>query len=62
MLSLISIDFFARSPLLAFPVLAMLLFIVVFVANAVRALRAPPRELDQLASLPFADEQEVDHG
>jgi hypothetical protein len=62
MLSLISIDFFARSPVLALPVLAMLLFMVVFVANVVRAFRTREPELDRLASLPFADEEEVDHG
>jgi hypothetical protein len=62
MLSFISSEFFARSPVLAFPVVAMLLFMAVFVANAVRALRAAKPELDRLAELPFSDEQEVDHG
>jgi hypothetical protein len=61
MLSWISSDFFERSPLLAFPVLALVLFMVVFTANAVRALRTKKPELERLANLPLEREQEVDH-
>jgi cbb3-type cytochrome oxidase subunit 3 len=59
MLSQLAADYFARSPVLAFPIVALALFMVVFVAVSVRALCRQRAELDQLAALPLADSQEV---
>ena len=55
MLSQFSADFFARSPVLAGPVVALGIFIVVFVAVSVRAARTKKTELDRMAALPLAD-------
>lgn len=49
-------DFFAASPVLAMPVIAMLLFGVVFALVVARALRAERRHLEQLAALPLETE------
>jgi hypothetical protein len=55
MMRLMSADYFARSPLMIFPVIALAIFVVVFVAVTVRALRTRRDELDRLAALPLSD-------
>jgi VIT1/CCC1 family predicted Fe2+/Mn2+ transporter len=62
MLSWISSDFFARSPLLALPVIALLLFMAVFAAAAVRAAIANRSQLERMARMPLEDESEARHG
>lgn len=48
--------FFADSPVLDFPVIALLLFLGVFVAITLRALRTPSVAYDRSAALPLEDE------
>lgn len=50
-------DFFVRSPALVFPVLALVIFFVVFVAMVVRAMRTPSSEAEALAKLPLEGER-----
>jgi hypothetical protein len=61
MLSWIASGYFAQSPVLVLPVVAMILFMVVFTASALRALRTKKTELDHLANLPFEREEEARH-
>jgi hypothetical protein len=46
-------DFFMRSPVLLGPVIALLLFVVVFSAIAVRTFRTRKSTHDRMALLPF---------
>ncbi|MCA9530714.1 MAG: hypothetical protein KC543_11305 [Myxococcales bacterium] len=50
-MSFLTKEFFAQSPVLALPLLALAIFLVVFVAVSVRALRMKDRETDRLAHL-----------
>jgi hypothetical protein len=59
MLSALASDFFAASPLMVLPVLALLLFLCVFTAATWRAVRRKPAELEPLARLPLADEDQM---
>jgi hypothetical protein len=64
MLSQLAAEYFARSPVLAFPIAALGLFILVFVGVSVRAMTRSQRDIASLAALPLQDserEQEVDH-
>ena len=56
MLSALAKSFYADSPLLAYPIIALLLFLVTFTAITWRVLRTPRSELDALAQLPFQDD------
>jgi hypothetical protein len=56
MLGAMARDFFAASPLLVFPVAALLLFLVAFALATWRALRRPRAELDPIARLPLDDD------
>ena len=58
MLRHLSADYFARSPVLAFPVLALALFVIVYVAVSLRALRARREETERMAALPLSDSEE----
>lgn len=55
MMRLLTEDFFAQSPVLAYPVLAMVLFLAVFMLVSARALTARRESLDELAKLPLGD-------
>jgi hypothetical protein len=50
-------DFFERSPVLLGPVIALLIFAVVFTATAVHALRMHKETHDRMAKLPLEDER-----
>ena len=50
-------DFFAASPMLAFPIVALLLFLVVFVAVSVRAMRMAGTDVDRFAAMPLDGEK-----
>jgi len=55
--------FFAKSPMLIFPLLALLLFLAVFVWITVRTYRADKTAYDAIARLPLEDGRpEVEHG
>jgi hypothetical protein len=63
MLSFVAMGYFEKSPLLIFPLIALLLFLGVFVAVTVRALRSSPSKYDAISRLPLeADSHEVRHG
>jgi cbb3-type cytochrome oxidase subunit 3 len=49
-------DFFMRSPLLLGPVIALLLFLVVFTAIAIHAFRTAKSTQDRMARLPFNED------
>ncbi len=51
-------QFFVHSPVLALPVLAMVIFMAVFAAVSWRTLRRKGDEFDQTARLPMADADE----
>ena len=55
-------DFFVKSPLLALPVAALVIFIVVFVVRAVAAWRTRPAVADAMSRLPLDDSEEVHRG
>ena len=61
MLSQLSSEFFARSPLLAWPVFALGVFLCVFVAVSARALLGRRDEMQRLAELPIRDSEVRDH-
>jgi cbb3-type cytochrome oxidase subunit 3 len=60
MLSALASDFFAASPLLVLPVIALILFLAAFTAVTWRALRKKPAELEPIARLPLDDDREND--
>lgn len=62
MLSQLSADFFARSPVLAFPIAALGLFLLVFIGVSIWAMSRTQRDIEHLAALPLQDaEGEVKH-
>ena len=58
-MSAIARQFFAVSPVIALPIVALLLFVTVFVLVSVRALRARRADIDALARLPLGDSEEA---
>jgi hypothetical protein len=62
MMSWIASEYFQRSPLLVFPLIALVLFMLVFVAAIARAALTSRERLDQLARLPLEGEGEVNRG
>jgi cbb3-type cytochrome oxidase subunit 3 len=61
MLSQLSADYFARSPVLAFPLVALGLFLLVFIGVSLRALLRERTELDRMAQLPLQDTHNDTH-
>ena len=55
-------EFFGQSPLLLLPIAALLLFALVFVAIAFRAVRMDRGEVDERARLALEGEGEVHRG
>jgi len=55
-------DFFGASPLLVLPIVALILFAVVFVFIALRAVRMDRGEVDERAHLALEGESEAPHG
>lgn len=51
-------ELLAQSPLLALPLAAMALFIVVWVATTVRALTRPRAEVEALARIPVSEDDD----
>lgn len=54
-------EFFAQSPALLYPIIALLLFFTVFVVVVVRVIRMKASEADHHARIPFEEELEVPH-
>jgi len=55
MLGHLAKTFFADSPVLAYPIFALLLFLAAFAILSVRAWRRNPTELERLARMPLDD-------
>ena len=55
-------DFFATSPMLAFPIVALLIFVGVFVALTVRVMRLPRADVDAMARLAVDSREERTDG
>lgn len=64
MLSQLSADYFARSPVLAYPIAALGLFLLVFIGVSLRTFFRAQSEIERMAQLPLRDtEREVErHG
>jgi hypothetical protein len=59
MLSALARTFYAESPLLAYPIIALVLFLAAFVAVTWKVARSSRAELDAMAQLPFHDEPTI---
>jgi hypothetical protein len=59
-MSQIARHFYLDNPLIELPIVALLLFVAVFVSVCWRALRARSREMDAMAKMPL--EEEGRHG
>jgi hypothetical protein len=53
MLHWMAADFFARSPLLALPVIGLLICLLVYLSAAIRAFRASSGDMERMARLPL---------
>jgi hypothetical protein len=60
MLSAMAKHFFASSPVLAYPLMAMVLFMTVFLVISWKTMRRDRVELDVLAQLPFSDDDAIE--
>ncbi len=52
-------ELLAQSPLLALPLAAMALFVVVWIATTIRALTRPSVEVEAVARIPLAEDDHV---
>jgi hypothetical protein len=59
MLSFMASEYFQRSPMLIFPVLALALFMLVFFVVTVRTVLTQKERYEGIARLPLADEKSV---
>lgn len=57
MISWMAKEFFAASPVLVLPVIALVIFMLAFALIACRTLLTRKAEFDRLANLPFEDEE-----
>jgi hypothetical protein len=57
MLGYMASEFFASSPVLLLPIIALGLFVVAFTVLTVRTMRRPRAEIDALAALPLDGEE-----
>jgi cbb3-type cytochrome oxidase subunit 3 len=61
MMRQLSAEFFARSPLLAWPVFALAIFFTLFLVISLRALLGRKDEMEHLAALPLTDAEVNEH-
>jgi hypothetical protein len=54
-------ELFAQSPALLYPLIALVLFFVVFLVVVIRVVRMKASEADQYARIPLEEELEVPH-
>jgi cbb3-type cytochrome oxidase subunit 3 len=54
-------EFFADSPALLYPILALVLFFIVFLVVIIRVLRMSRSEVEHNARIPLEEELEVPH-
>lgn len=55
-------EFFTHHPMLALPVLSLVLFVAVFAMIVARTMRRQPSQFEALASLPLDAPEEVTRG
>lgn len=58
-MSRMATDFFAQSPVLAFPVIGLLIFCLVFLMVVVHTARTAKPVIDARAKLPLSEEDDV---
>ena len=58
MLSWFASDYFSQSPVLIFPIVALGLFLTVFMVVSLRAMLARKPQLDRMAQLPLESDDE----
>ncbi len=56
MLGWFASDFFARSPVLIYPVIALGIFMTIFISMSLKALFLKKSEVDRLAQLPLSED------
>ena len=56
-MSRMAVEFFAASPVLVFPLVALALFLLVFLGACVAAYRIPEGEVSRRARLPLSNEE-----
>ena len=54
-------EFFEQSPVLLYPVIALVLFFIVFLVVVIRVMRMKASEADLCARIPLEEELEVPH-
>lgn len=54
-------EFFEQSPLLLYPLIALVLFFTVFLVVVIRVVRMKASEADHYARMPLEEELEVPH-
>ena len=54
-------EFFAQSPALLYPILALVLFFTIFLIVIVRVMRMSASEVEHNAQIPLEEEREVPH-
>jgi hypothetical protein len=61
MMRAMSAEFFSRSPLLIFPLIALGIFMAVFLCITARTLLTRRDELQRMAELPLTEEKQAGH-
>ncbi len=61
-MSRFAVEFFAQSPVLILPLLALLVFIGIFVFFTVQAFRMKNTDVERFSRLPLEDSEEESHG
>ncbi len=61
MLSLVALDFFQKSPMLVFPLLALALFMLVFFVVTVRTVLTQKSRYEAVARLPLENQSSASH-
>ncbi|MGB5695208.1 MAG: hypothetical protein WBM46_06125 [Polyangiales bacterium] len=54
-------ELFERSPALLYPVIALILFFIVFLVVIIRVIRMKASDVDRYARIPLEEESEVPH-
>ncbi len=59
MLSLMAKEFFAQSPVMIFPLVALFLFLAVFTVLSIRAFLRPKEAIEMMAKMPLEGDGEA---
>lgn len=61
MISVVAQDFFQRSPVLVFPLIALVIFMGIFTAVSLRTLIKGKRHFERYARMPLEDGESTSH-